>query len=366
MTGYELSWITDHVALGHAPMSYAELDSIRGQGISAIVNLCAEFEDLHHIQEKHGFEVYYLPTPDNEAPALAELEKALDWLDESVYLGKKVLVHCRLGIGRTGTFATAFLLRKGFALKVAAKKIEKTRAVSSSFAQWRLLRKYRKTSGQLTVREPSLESERTVDLSPFFLDYEALLAQIDRALQEAANAGAAVPSCGWDTEECCYRPVDLHLIEAAYLSNGLNRTLKSHERRAAIERAAGVAKKIRAIETQMKAGRDRSGGFPGEVRERYLRERIKCPLNVDAKCIVYPSRPVACRIYGLSDALFGAALSERLDLQHIRNALTRTSKALLHALTSTLPSEQDFSFTLSDTVSGKFVQQYFERLVQGL
>jgi hypothetical protein len=277
-----------------------------------------------------------------------------------------VLVHCRLGIGRTGTFATAFLLRKGFALKVAAKKIEKTRAVSSSFAQWNLLRKYRKASGKLTIREPSLESERIVDLSPFFLDHEALLEQIDRAFQEAASEGAARLSCGRDTEECCYHLVDLHLIEAAYLSNRLNRSLKSHERQAAIERAAGVAKKIRDIEKQMKTGRDRSGGFSGKVRERYLQERIKCPLNVDARCIVYPSRPVTCRLYGLPDAFLGAALPERLDLQHIRNALTRTSKALLHALTSTLPSEQKFSFTLADTVSGKFVQQYFERLAQSL
>ena len=377
MADYALSWITDHVALGHAPMSYAELDSIRGQGIRAIVNLCAEFKDLHEIQEKYGFEVYYLPTPDNEAPALADLEKALDWLDESVYLDKKVLVHCRLGIGRTGTFATAFLLRKGFALKVAAKKIEKTRAVSSSFAQWRLLRKYRKASGKLTIREPSLESEHVVDLSPFFLDHEALLEQIDRAFQEAASADAALLSCGRDTEACCYRPVDLRLIEAAYLSNRLNRSLKSHERRAAIERAAGIGKKIRDIEKQVKAGRDRSGRFSGEVRERHLQERIRCPLNVDATCIVYEARPVACRLYGIPDSFRGAAqtpdtperagdLRERLDLQQIRDALTRNSTTLLLALTSILPSEQEFTFTLADTVSGKFVQQYFERLAQSL
>ena len=37
---YELHWITDHLATGHAPMSYDELDAIRAQGISAIVNLC--------------------------------------------------------------------------------------------------------------------------------------------------------------------------------------------------------------------------------------------------------------------------------------------------------------------------------------
>ena len=55
---YELTWITDHLATGHAPMSYDELDSIREQGIGAIVNLCGEFCDLHEIEESSGFDVY--------------------------------------------------------------------------------------------------------------------------------------------------------------------------------------------------------------------------------------------------------------------------------------------------------------------
>jgi len=159
MAVYQISWITDNLALGHAPMSYDELDSIRSQGIHGIVNLCGEFCDLHEIQQEHGFEVYYLPTCDEEAPTLEELEKALDWLDEAIYLGKKVLVHCRLGIGRTATFVTAYLLRKGFGLKLAKKKVEETRATSSSFSQWRLLKKYHKNSGTLTIREPSLENK---------------------------------------------------------------------------------------------------------------------------------------------------------------------------------------------------------------
>ncbi|MGQ9500375.1 MAG: protein-tyrosine phosphatase family protein [Dissulfurimicrobium sp.] len=50
------------------------------------------------------------------------MERALAWLDEAIYLGKKVLVHCRHGIGRTGTFVTAYLIRRGLGLKLAAKK----------------------------------------------------------------------------------------------------------------------------------------------------------------------------------------------------------------------------------------------------
>ena len=70
MSKYKLTWITDNLAVGHAPMSYADLEVIRKQGIDAIVNLCAEYCDLHEIEEKTGFEVYYLPIPDENAPEL--------------------------------------------------------------------------------------------------------------------------------------------------------------------------------------------------------------------------------------------------------------------------------------------------------
>ncbi|MDX9840990.1 MAG: dual specificity protein phosphatase family protein, partial [Desulfobulbus sp.] len=109
---YQLHWITDHLATGHAPMSYDELDAIRAQGISAIVNLCGEFCDLHEIEDTSGFDVHYLPVVDEHAPDLEAMERALDWMDEAIYLDKKVLVHCRMGHGRTGTFIAAYLLRR--------------------------------------------------------------------------------------------------------------------------------------------------------------------------------------------------------------------------------------------------------------
>jgi protein-tyrosine phosphatase/Fe-S-cluster containining protein len=371
MAAYEVSWITENLALGHAPMSYEELNSMRNQGISGIVNLCGEFCDLHEIQEESGFEVYYLPTCDNEAPSIEELEKALDWLDEAIYLGKKVLVHCRHGIGRTGTFVTAYLLRKGFGLKLAKKKVEKTRATSSSFPQWRLLKKYQKKSGKLTIREPALEAKNIVDLSPFFLDYESLLEQVDTAFQRVAANDTGLLICGKETEACCYRLVEVQLIEAAYLSHQMNTRLTSSTRKAAIERAVGLAKRIRDIEKTLEATPHRS---TNELHMLYAPEKIRCPLNVDSRCVVYSSRPIACRIYGLSVSrgreveIFGGqdaakTISEpQLDFDQIHELLARISTNMLYALTSTFPAEKELTFMLADTISGRFVQQYFEYL----
>ena len=62
---------------------------IKAEGIDAIANLCGDVCDLHEIERQNGFEVYYLPIPDEFAPNLADMEKALARLDETIQSGKK-------------------------------------------------------------------------------------------------------------------------------------------------------------------------------------------------------------------------------------------------------------------------------------
>ena len=247
MAKYEMTWITSQLAVGYAPMSYAELDSIREQGIDAIVNLCGEFCDLHEIEEGSGFEVYYLPVHDDCAPDLELLEKALAWMDEAFYLDKKVLVHCRHGHGRTGTFVSAYLLRRGLGLKVTEKSLKCTGAGPTSYQQWRLLKKYGKKAGRLTVREPSLENQRTVDLGEFFAEYEALIQDVDKKLLRAH------PDVfdSLDTERCCKQYFEVSLIESIYVSRTINKALKSEERLVLVKKAMEVDATIRQLKRQM-------------------------------------------------------------------------------------------------------------------
>ncbi len=374
MAAYELSWITDNLALGHAPMSYAELDSIREQGIGAIINLCAEFCDLHEIEQTSGFEVYYLPVCDDDAPPEPELEKALDWLDEAIYLGKKVLVHCRYGMGRTATFVAAYLLRKGFALKLARKKVAEARSMHSSFSQWRLLRKYSKKSGKLTIREPSLENRRVVDLSGFFTDCRALLERVDTLFEEASEKHSGLLSCGSRTDGCCCNYVELSFVEAAYLSHHMNKVLPGEERRQAIERAVQAAKAMRRVRKSLPSGTGLAGDRRAELEAAYRQAQIRCPLSVNTQCVVYPFRPIACRIYGIprdyldSPADIGRSMRAPGE-DHVPSvyeqflvARQKISADMWYALTSLFPQEDGLLFALPDVVSGRFIQQYFEWL----
>ena len=235
---YVLTWVTDHLAVGHAPMSYEQLASLREQGVNAILNLCAEFCDLHSVEAEQGFEVYYMPVPDEEAPQLEELDKALAWLDEAIYLGKKVLIHCRHGIGRTGTVLNAYLLRRGLGHKLAGKKLKGLKSKPSNFDQWWTIRKYGRNSKRLTVRAPCLEFKHLVDLRPFLEDYRKLAEQVDGLL--AAQGSTAC--CGREHAGCCNTPLGLHLLEAVYLSQRVNICLSSQERTELIERSVAAAK----------------------------------------------------------------------------------------------------------------------------
>ncbi len=381
---YKLTWITDHLAVGHAPMSYAELESIKEQGVDAIVNLCAEYCDLHEIEKDSGFQVYYLPIRDDHAPDPMEVEKALEWLDEAIYLGKKVFVHCRLGIGRTGTFITSYLLRRGFGLKLAEKQMKKARSTPTSFSQWRFLRKYDKKAGRLTIREPSLETGgRRIDLSPYFDEYESVVqeAQNQLGLQVAEDLEHV------DSVECedgsCARVLILQLVEAAYLLHHLNRRLSQEARLQIIQRALTAhCALLGASPPRASAGvavliTESSEGDLGDVCLFGNGEPAEyvCPLHQEGKCLAGSHRPIGCRVWSANPLLTreagqGTACDTEADLTpgsrsiqiSANEALFEISRRFFFALNGRFLDECCLIFPLTEVVSGKYVQSYFRVL----
>lgn len=376
MTDYEIRWITDQLAVGHAPMSYRHLDEIRAQGITAIVNLCGEYCDLHELEQGHGFEVYYLPIADERAPDPAELDKALDWLDEAVYLGKKVLVHCRFGIGRTGTFVTSYLLRRGFGIKSAKKRLQQIRSAPTSFSQWRLLRKVGKQEKQLTVREPSLEGKHVLDLAPYFAEYRELARQADAAMRHRAEQSPGFLVCGTETVACCGRLLFVQFIEAAYLNHYLNKVLARDQRLAAVQRAVECSRRFSAGSGKP-AGNAR-GEIPAPApdatehgvlaRPGPNRDAYRCPLSVEDRCIVFEHRPLACRLFGLegADRHEGLNPADRLSPAQSRTLLYRISRDLFFALNGVFLEGRSLLFPLPHVISGKFIQDYFGFLKKGV
>lgn len=117
--GYEIFWATPDVAVGAMPCKPEHLALLKEQGLGAVLNLCAEFCDLPGIEREHGLAVRYLPIDDMGVPDPAQLDVALEWLELRLSEGRKVFIHCRFGMGRTGTVLACWLARRGLCLTQA-------------------------------------------------------------------------------------------------------------------------------------------------------------------------------------------------------------------------------------------------------
>ena len=331
--------------------SMNKLKSIREQGIDGIVNLCGEYCDLHQIEKDYGFEVYYLPVQDNEAPSLQETEKALQWLDEAVYLGKKILIHCTLGIGRTGTFMTSYFLRRGFSPKLAKQNWRRLALNRQVSTQWWFLRKFRKKEGKLTIREPSLEGSRLVNLGSVFRGIRSP----DREGRGEFQILCRSPSVR-QGDRCLLQPLLQPRTDGSSSSQPLNEQ-EADERRSSGSYSAGrggAKNGLRPfawepdLQFRVGANEEMVRSLPDQ---RAALADYRCPLSVDRKCIAFPYRPMICRVYGMPAV--SSYSSNRLSLR-----LHDLSKRLFFELNGTFMGEP-LLFPLTTVVSGKFVQDYF-------
>lgn len=69
---------------------------------------------LHYLERvgyEKRFNVLKSPIPDFDAPTLEQGRQICDWVHHELEQGKKVVIHCFIGRGRTGTLLAAYLIR---------------------------------------------------------------------------------------------------------------------------------------------------------------------------------------------------------------------------------------------------------------
>ncbi len=104
--------------------AYMEWDfaRLRKMGYSVIVSLECDRLNTYEVEDA-GFEHKKICVQDFMPPTFDQIDEFLEFVDAKLAEGKKVLVHCYAGRGRTGTMLAAYLVHRGMAADAAVREI---------------------------------------------------------------------------------------------------------------------------------------------------------------------------------------------------------------------------------------------------
>lgn len=134
-----------------------------------------------------------------------------------------------------------------------------------------------------------------MDYSYLLEPYDSIVQKADQGFQRMENEFAESVKCEPHCADCCHAVFGLFLIEAVFLKHDFDQ-LGEAERMAALKRGHEADKELEALERTLKEFE----GDPQMSAYSMARARIRCPLlSDDNECILYPHRPITCRIYGI-------------------------------------------------------------------
>ena len=200
--------------------------------------------------------------------------------------------------------------------------------------------------------------------------YEQLVAKADQAFEKMAKDYPRCVKCKSHCSDCCHALFGLFLIEAVYLKHHFDK-LGRKARRAAIQRGKKADRGLKNLGNRLKA----QYGDHQIPKYSLARERIRCPLLDDnEECILYPYRPITCRVYGIPTSIQGKAhvcgkagfkkgeFYPAFNLDNVQRKLYQLSKELLggdEEKASLLISVSKVIETpLEDIIHGSFKQPY--------
>lgn len=109
-----IRWITNYLGGSRAPEPQ-ELQLLKEENINTIINLLqGNYGDfIAQKQKEHGFEVIRIPFNMYDPIPKEDFLAVYDYIKEISQKGKKVLVHCKYGKARSGTFLAGYLISSG-------------------------------------------------------------------------------------------------------------------------------------------------------------------------------------------------------------------------------------------------------------
>jgi len=155
-------WITDQLAVGGSFPAQDIERLAREHGIGAVVDARGEAVDDEAIMARHGIAFLHLPTDDHFALSDADLARGVEWVSGQLDAGRRVLIHCEHGIGRSALLALCVLVARGEAPLDALERAKSGRIkVSPSphqFEGWARWLDQHRTMTRATWKVPSFDA----------------------------------------------------------------------------------------------------------------------------------------------------------------------------------------------------------------
>ncbi|THB80486.1 MAG: YkgJ family cysteine cluster protein [Desulfobacteraceae bacterium] len=144
-----------------------------------------------------------------------------------------------------------------------------------------------------------------VDFKPHFAKYRAVVSLIDGIFEKVKKEYPKEVFCREKCSDCCYAIFDLTIIEAIHLNHQFNLKFSGTEKYELIQQASKADRALNKLKRdaykEIKSGKNEM-----EILAKMAQERVRCPLlGPDNLCIMYESRPITCRIYGIPTSSAG-------------------------------------------------------------
>lgn len=96
---------------------FEDLIRLKAEGLRGVVNLRDEATESAFFAKQAGLSYLHLPVVDWDLPSLEQVEQFFQFLESSD--NAPALVHCAMGVGRTGTFVGCYRVRAGMGAQEA-------------------------------------------------------------------------------------------------------------------------------------------------------------------------------------------------------------------------------------------------------
>ena len=144
------------------------------------------------------------------------------------------------------------------------------------------------------------------DMKPYFKKYETIVSKVEGVFQKIKERYPQEVSCKQGCSDCCHALFDLTLIEALYMNHHFNQVFSDNKKDDIIEKANKADRQIYKIKKNAYKLTREDQKDEASVIEELSHMRVRCPLlGDDNLCEMYDSRPIACRVYGIPQAVNG-------------------------------------------------------------